>query len=314
MSTKASVVTAAGLLAALLAIGLIAAEGRQPQPAAAREGAKAGDDKGREADRAAIREAGESFLKAFESGDAKAVAAHWTPEGEYISDDGTTVRGRAALETAYAKFFAKNPKLRVEAERDSLRFPSRDTAVAEGYFKVHKDKATGPVAARFSALHVREDGKWLLAVLREWPDEGLSLRDIDWLIGSWEAKRDGLEVHTTYEWDENKVFLRARFTVKQEGRTLSGTQMIGKDPSLGKLRSWTFEGQGGFGEDVWTRDGQKWVLEAHGVQPDGSTLHATNLLTRLDADTFTWQSTNRKEDDEELPDLPPVKVTRVKQK
>src|SRR5262249_8239108 len=158
MSTRASIVTAGGLLAALLAIGLIAAEGKQPQPASTREGARAGDDKGREADRAAIREAGAAFLKAFESGDAKAVAAHWTPGGGSIAGEGPPVGGRRPLDPAYATFFPKNPKLRVEAERDSLRFPSRDTAVAEGYFKVFKDKATAPVVARFSALHVREDG------------------------------------------------------------------------------------------------------------------------------------------------------------
>lgn len=317
MSYKASIGTAGSLLAAF-AVGMLAAQGARPQPPAAtqppaaRAGAKAGEDKAREADRAAIREAGEAFAKAFEGGDARAVAARWTAEGEYIADDGTTIRGRAALENAYAGFFAKNPKLKVEVQRDSLRFPSRDTAIAEGYFKVRKDRAEVPVSARFSALYVREDGKWLMAVLREWPDEGASLRDLDWLIGEWEVKRDGLEVHTAYEWDENKVFLRARFTIKQEGRTVTATQIIGKDPSTGQLRSWTFESTGGFGEAVWTRDGRKWTLEANGVQADGSALHATNILTRLDEDSFTWQATNRTEDNVELPNQPPVKVTRVK--
>jgi uncharacterized protein (TIGR02246 family) len=316
MRYKASIVTAGGLLAAL-AVGMLAAGGARPQPPgapqpAAKTGSQAGDDKAREADRAAIRQAGESFVKALESGNAKAVAASWAAEGEYIADDGTTVRGRAALEKAYAGFFAKNPKLKVEVQRDSLRFPSRDTAIGEGYFKVRKDQAEASVSARFSALYVREDGKWLMAVLREWPDEGVSLRDIDWLIGDWEVKRDSLEVRTTYEWDENKKFIRGRFTIKQEGRTTTGIQFIGKDPSTGQLRSWTFEGDGGFGEAVWARDGRKWVLDAGGVEADGSKVHATNILTRLDDDSFTWQATNRTEDDDELPNLPPVKVTRVK--
>jgi uncharacterized protein (TIGR02246 family) len=324
MSYKASIVTAGGLLAAL-AVGMLAAEGARPQPSgapqppaaapqppAAKAEAQAGDDKAREADNAAIREAGESFIKAFEGGDAKAVAARWTAEGEYISDDGTTVRGRAALEKAYAGFFAKNPKLKLEVQSDSLRFPSRDTAIAEGYFKVRKDRAEAPVSARFSALYVREDGKWLMAVLREWPDEGTSLRDIDWLIGDWEVKRDGLEVRTSYEWDENKVFIRGRFTTRQEGRTVTAIQFLGKDPSTGRLRSWTFESTGGFGEAVWTRDGRTWTADTSGVQSDGSTLHAINIVTRLNDDSFTWQSTKRTEDDAELPDLPPVKVTRVK--
>ena len=46
---------------------------------------------------------------------------------------------------------------------------------------------------------------------------------------------------------------------------------------------------------------------------DGGELTATNLLTPIDKDTFTWQSTARTLDGESLPNIPPVKVTRVKQ-
>jgi hypothetical protein len=41
---------------------------------------------------------------------------------------------------------------------------------------------------------------------------------------------------------------------------------------------------------------------------------ATNLLTPIDADAFTFQSVERTMDDESLPDLAPVKVTRGKAK
>src|SRR5262245_10428220 len=74
----------------------------------------------READRAAIRKAIQSFIKAFESGDAKAVAAHWTADGEYVTDDGTVLRGRDAIEKAYAEHFGKNSKHKVEIEVESI--------------------------------------------------------------------------------------------------------------------------------------------------------------------------------------------------
>ena len=45
---------------------------------------------------------------------------------------------------------------------------------------------------------------------------------------------------------------------------------------------------------------------------DGSELKATNLLTQVDKDSFTWQSNERTLDGEDLPNIPPVKVTRVK--
>ena len=63
----------------------------------------------RPADREAVRKALDGFVAAFQKGDAKAVAAGWTAEGEYISDDGTVFRGRPALEKAYAEFFTTNP-------------------------------------------------------------------------------------------------------------------------------------------------------------------------------------------------------------
>jgi uncharacterized protein (TIGR02246 family) len=273
----------------------------------------AGKD-GRDADRAALAKTVQSFIAAFERGDAKAVAAHWTTDGEYIADDGTTLRGRAAIEKSYTELFGKDAKHKVEIEVDTVRFPSKDTAIEEGHFRVRRGKAEDHARSRYTVLHVREGGNWLMAVVREWPVEAVSLRDVDWLIGTWSAKRDGIEVHTTYEWHANKNFIRGTYTIKGKDATHTGFQMIGKDASTGTLRSWTFDNDGGFGDAVWSRDGKKWVQESAGVLADGSTLSANNVITRLDDDAFSWHSINRSLDGEEMPNLPPIKVTRVKTK
>jgi uncharacterized protein (TIGR02246 family) len=263
-------------------------------------------------DEAAIRKANEDFIKAVEKGDAKAVAAAWTEEGEYIDDDGTTLRGRAAIEAAYAKAFARKKNAKVNITIDSIRFPSKDTAIEEGFAKRYMGDDDHPTCSRYSVLHVREGGRWLMAVLREWPDEGVSLQDLDWLIGTWEAKTDEAEVRTTYAWDANKNSIRCAITIKGKGRTVSATQFILKDPRSGQLRSWTFDDDGGFGDGAWTHDSKRWVIEASGVEADGGELTARNILTPVDNNTFTWQSTQRTLDGEELPNIPPVKVTRVK--
>jgi hypothetical protein len=152
-----------------------------------------------------------------------------------------------------------------------------------------------------------------MAVLREWPDEGISLRDLDWLIGTWEARSaDDAVVRTTYEWDARKNSIRCQITITGRNRNVSATQILLKDPRTGQLRSWIFDEDGGFGDGAWTRDGKRWVIEASGVQADGGELTAKNILTPVDKDTFTWQSTERTLDDEDLPNIPPVKVTRVK--
>jgi uncharacterized protein (TIGR02246 family) len=283
-----------------------AAKRKKTDPAAAKKDT-------RNADRAGIQSQREGFLKAFESGDGDRVASFWTADGELIGDDGSVYRGRAAIAKAYRELFSTKEKRQAEIQTESLRFPSQDTAIEEGYFKVRVAKGE-PTVSRYSILHVRESGKWLMAVVREWPTETVSLRDLEWLIGTWVAQRDDAEVHTTYEWMWDKSFIRVRFTIRQKDRELKGFQMIGKDAVSGALRSWTFESGGGFGEATWSRDGKKWVLDSAGRLSDGSTLAATNLLTPLDQDTFSWQSVRRSIDGEEVDDLPPIKVTRLKAK
>jgi uncharacterized protein (TIGR02246 family) len=254
------------------------------------------------------------MTKAFSKGDAKAVASHWTKEGEYIGDDGTTIRGHAALEKDYQRFFANNPDNALDVEVESLRFPSRDNAVVEGHFKLRTGKKQELVVSRCSFLYTREDGKWLVAIARESPGDGLSLRDLEWLVGTWEAKRDGTVVTTTYEWTKNKTYIRCHLSVTKDGETLTGTQMIGKMPSTGGLHIWTFEDEGGIGDADITRDGKKWMFAARGSTADGRVITLTNIMTPTDADTFLWQAVERTVDGESQPDLPPVKVTRVKAK
>jgi uncharacterized protein (TIGR02246 family) len=268
----------------------------------------------RPADRDGVQKALDSFTAAFSKGDAKAVAAHWAADGEYISDDGTAYRGRAALEKDYGEFFTKNPDCSLSVEVDTIRFPSRDNAVVEGHFKLVMGKKKELVVSRCSFLYAREDGKWLIAIAREWPGDGLEIRDLEWLIGTWEAKRDDTTVTTKYEWTKNKTFIRCQLSITKGGQTTTGTQMIGKMPSTGGMHIWTFEDEGGIGDSDITRDGKKWVFAARGSTADGRVITATNIMTQIDADTFTWQSVERTVDGETLPDQPPVKVTRVKGK
>jgi uncharacterized protein (TIGR02246 family) len=268
----------------------------------------------RPADRDGVQKALDSFVAAFSKGDAKAVSALWTAEGEYIGDDGATFRGRPALEKAYTEFFTKSPGNALEVEVGSVRFPSKDTAVVEGHFKLRKTKGGELIVSRCSFLYAREDGKWLIAIAREWPGDGLSLRDLEWLVGTWEAKRNGVTVSTKYEWTANKSFIRCQFSITQDGKSHSGMQMIGKDPSNGLLRVWTFDDDGGIGEAEVTRDGKKWVHTTRGATSEGLVLTAPSILTPVDNDSFLWQAVGRVSDDEELPDLPPIKVTRVKAK
>ena len=63
---------------------------------------------------------------------------------------------------------------------------------------------------------------------------------------------------------------------------------------------------------VMTKDGDKWVSKSTAVLQDGRKMTMTNVLTRVDADTITWQSKDRTLDEKAIPDMKPVKMKRVK--
>ncbi len=264
-------------------------------------------------DQAGVRAAMQSFVMAFGLKDAKALAAHWTTQGEYQNDKGKTARGRDALEKGFAKFFAKTPEVKAEVRTNSLRFLSKDAAIEEGTVIVRRGPVEPASTANYSVLFVREQRRWLIAQLSESSDDADAITDLDWIIGEWKSiNGQGAEIRTSYTWDANKKFIHVRFTIAEKALALSGTQIIGVDPAIGGIRTWTFEADGGVGVADWNRDGDHWELELTGTLSGGRQLTETNILRRVNNDTITWQSINRLLDGTELADLPPVKVTRIK--
>lgn len=265
----------------------------------------------------AVREVGAAYLKAFNAGDAKALAALWTPDGDYMDETGRSFRGRAAIEKDFTEFFKANPGLKLTILSDTVRFLSREVAMENGTAQA-RSTASGPGAmARFSIVHVKRDGKWQMASVREAPHLSPSnydqLRDLEWLVGAWSAKgADGQVIEITCAWAERKNFLRRAYQVKDGANVVrSGMQIIGWDPRIGRIRSWIFDSDGAFGEEVWQNEGTRWLLEATGTQRDGGVTQATNILTKIDDNAFTWQSVRRIVEGNRLPDTAAARITRV---
>jgi hypothetical protein len=124
--------------------------------------------------------------------------------------------------------------------------------------------------------------------------------------------RANAEVRITYVWDDDKTTIRGRYTLTRDGKiTSSGSHIVGKDPVNG-IRAWVFDKSGTFGESFWWRDDGKWIIEASGNMPNGSEITAMNILVPINNDSFTWQSVDRVIAGTEVPDIAPVRVTRVK--
>ena len=152
------------MIVGLLAVVPIAVMVAGGQPATTTKTKAGGDNK----DADAITKSSLDFAAAFNKGDTKAIAAMWTDQGECIEASGESFTGRDAIEKAYADAFKDKAQGKIELEIRSLRFPSRDTAIEEGFIRHTPDGPGLPSSTMYTASHVREDGKWLIAYSREY--------------------------------------------------------------------------------------------------------------------------------------------------
>jgi uncharacterized protein (TIGR02246 family) len=274
--------------------------------------------KGNEKEEAALLKKAESFVDAFHKGNAKALASHWTPDGDYVDQTGKQLKGRKAIEKAFEAFFAEHKGMKVRIDINSLRFVTPDVAVEDGTTSVIPPDGAPPSRARYTIVHVKRDGDWLLSSVRDAPfaapNNHEHLAELEWLVGSWADENDKGEVaRATYSWADNQNFIVSEFTTTFKQLAIGGgTQWIGWDAAAKNIRSWVFETGGGFGEGSWTRKGDKWTIKATATLPDGKKMTATNVITRVDADTFTWQSHDRTVDGKSLPDVKAITMKRAK--
>jgi uncharacterized protein (TIGR02246 family) len=258
------------------------------------------------------------FVDAFHKGDSKELAAHWTPSGDYVTQTGKHIKGREAIQKAFEELFAENKGLKLRIDSESLRFVTPDVAVEDGVTSVYPAGGAPPSRARYTIVHVKKDGEWMLSSVRDAPfappTNHEHLAQLEWLVGSWADENDKGEVaRATYSWADDQNFLVSEFTTTIKQFAIGGgTQRIGWDAATKQIRSWVFENGGGFGEGHWTRKGNKWIVTATATLPDGKKMTATNTITRIDADTLTFESRDRTLDGKSIPDLKAITMKRSK--
>lgn len=209
---------------------------------------------------AAIRASSQAFAAAFNRRDAKAIAAMWTEDGEYVDDAGRKYSGREAIEKGYALFFRQNPKAQIRVLVDSVRVLSDGAAIEDGRATVEPAPAGSPGVSSYTAVHVKVDGKWLMANVRDtWidtPSAYSKVADLEWLIGAWTAEEHGAKSESVCRWVANKSFVERTYSVTHlGGATTSGVQIIGFNPQAGRVQSWNFSSDGGHALGVWKPHG-----------------------------------------------------------
>ncbi len=263
-----------------------------------------------------IRQSVQTYVEAFNRGDAAAVAAHWSENGEWVNPAGDRIKGRTAIQKSLEAFFAESEgQQRIEVFQPTIRLLAPTVAAEEGTARV-TGREVEQSETSYIAIHVKQNGQWKIDSVRETaipstPSNYEHLRELQWMIGEWVDEDEDATIETNCAWTANKNFINRSFTVSIKDQVnASGTQVIGWDPVAGQIRSWVFDSEGGFGEGVWSRAGDRWMVKATHVFQDGGRASAIRILTPIDADTFRLEVIGREIDGEIQPNIDPVTIRR----
>ena len=286
-------------------------------PPAASAARPKNDAAARPDDAKAIAATTQEFVKAFNRGDAKAIAALFTEDAEISDEAGEKIVGREPIARHFAEAIGDAPKATIELTRDSLRFLGTDAARETGRSRIVPTEGGRAETARYTVIYVRVGGKWLHDSVEELPDPAPSAHDrlmeLEWLVGDWVDEGDHGVVQTSCRWSADKNFLLREFTLKVAGQSVSsGSQRIGWDAGREQFKSWVFDSDGGHSEGLWTPSGEReWTILTSGTLADGRPVAATHVLSLINKDHARWSSTERTIDGEALPDAPEILLVRT---
>ncbi|MEK6247887.1 MAG: hypothetical protein N2C12_06885, partial [Planctomycetales bacterium] len=197
---------------------------------------------------------------------------------------------------------------------EAIRMIGSDTAIEDGQATLNTK--SGSAQSRYTAVHVRQDGKWWLSSVRDYRVDRATnsgrLQDVAWLIGDWQADRNGAHMQMTCRWIANKNYIERTFQVSKAQKVVSsGVQIIGYSPVFRQVTSWIFSSDGGHAVGSWSPHAAGWTIRTFGVTANGTPTSAVNVLTKLDDGAIAWRSQLRTAGGMQIPDATEVVLKRV---
>ena len=291
---------------------------REPQPAAEESPIQEEPAPEPSADEAAIRASVEKYVESYNRRDSKTMAAMWSPEAVYTNPQtGEGIVGQEAIAKQFDYEFAGAEDANLVVVVDSIEFVSPNVAIEKGSATVSYSEFP-PEETTYTVVHVKRDGKWLIDRVSETqipapPHSNYEqLKALEWMIGSWIDEDQTASIRTDCQWTKNKNFMTRSFAaVVGDQVEMSGMQVVGWNPAAKQIRSWVFDSEGGFGEGTWTKKDDKWFIASKGTLSDGRKSSAIHVITTIDDDSYSWQSTDRQVDGEILPNVEEVVIVRA---
>lgn len=244
-----------------------------------------------------IRSAAKTYQTAFNSRDPETLAQAFTVDAEMSSPSGP-LKGRDAIRSRFEELFQSEAVPELQLVDIAIDVISPNVAIETGTAIVtfeNDSESTG-----YRAVHVKSDGTWRLDRVQD--DEELpappsnyeKLKELEWMVGAWGIESGSSRTNLQCRWTTNRNFLVQSYVVStDDGPNLEGTQVIGWDPVKGRIRSWLFDSDGGFGSGVWTEEGGRWRVLSLQVTPTAEEASATNLYSQVDENRFEFKSIGR---------------------
>lgn len=264
----------------------------------------------------AIQKFFKSYAEAFNKRDTDKLGECWTADAVYMDlTTGDRIEGRQDIVKQAGERFKEHPSRRAEFEITRVRRPDKKTAMAEGVVKI-SEEWSNPVSTAFTALLLNRDGKWRLDAVHEAESEEAGgaangLKDLEWLVGRWRDESPDISVETEFRWSPNGAYLLRSYVTSAGDESLQGTQIIGWDPADDSIRSWTFDSDGAFGEESWQKSPEGWRIRVRRTLPNGETVLATQLVSKVDDNTFTARWISGEVEGRMIPTGTPVTAKRV---
>jgi uncharacterized protein (TIGR02246 family) len=266
-------------------------------------------------DEDAIRQCATKYADAFNKGDLDTLVSMYTKDAIYDDGDGVVITGREEIRKKLKENFDESPGAKMTLDIKAIRF-ARGRGIETGMATITPTKGD-PETVPYRATHQKQpDGKWLMSsVGPDAPGDDAAgagpLADLTWMLGSWKDAEADLDITCDCSWTANHHFLLRSFVMHdKDAPEMKITEVIGWDPVNRTVRSWVFDTDGGFAQNTWSHRGDDWIMSAKGTLADGGIASAVNIIHQVDANTYTWSSTNRDVDGAMLPDVKDVKMVR----
>lgn len=257
------------------------------------------------------------YLQKFNAHDIKGLASHWTENSVAIDvTAGTRTEGRAAIQAEFKEFFQTSKAARLSAHVDHIRMIQPTVASVEGRTTLTLSDEEA-VDSGFTLILVKDGDNWQISNLeeREIPLPVTSydaLKDLEWLVGTWQDQGSNSQVETTVRWSAKRAFLLRSFRIRYEdGAEHEGTQVIGWDAANRSIRIWSFDSDGTIAEGTMAKNGADWTMRVRHTDVSGEISTSTQIITQTGSDSMTVQTLGVTSNGEPQPAGKPVTVSRV---